>query len=258
MKSHLVGIKRFDTTLPLPEYKTGGAAAIDLYARETTVIPARGIGYVPLNIALQLPENTWALLAARSSLHKKGLMLANGIGVGDYDYRGDGASSEFNIDPDLFIYPQFITDLNAVLDHLRKSRAITKFDLFGMNIGAGLSIGVGANRTETKKIIADGPWTSLEGMKAKIKAKTGKDVNMPFGYDKTHEPLYAFEKPKGPMKNMMIIVSPQDPIVGPADVKVIKGVNEVYIVKNSPSNADNFSTDKNTYFERISKFLAVK
>ncbi|MBP7768319.1 dUTP diphosphatase [Candidatus Woesebacteria bacterium] len=90
MKSHLVGIKRFDTTLPLPEYKTGGAAAIDLYARETTVIPARGIGYVPLNIALQLPENTWALLAARSSLHKKGLMLANGIGVGDYDYRGDG------------------------------------------------------------------------------------------------------------------------------------------------------------------------
>ena len=60
------------------------------------------------------------------------------------------------------------------------------------------------------------------------------------------------------MKNMMIIVSNQDPIVGPADVKVIKGVNEVYIVKNSPSNADNFSTDKNAYFEKISKFLAVK
>lgn len=83
-------IKQFDTTLPLPEYKTEGAAAIDLYVREATVIPAKGVGYAPLNIALQLPEKCWALLAARSSLHKKGLMLANGIGVGDYDFRGDG------------------------------------------------------------------------------------------------------------------------------------------------------------------------
>src|SRR4030095_10941800 len=67
--------------------------------------------------------------------------LSAGYNVVAYDYRGYGASSEFKIDPDLFIYPQFITDLNAVLDHLRKSRAITKFDLFGQNIGAGLSIG---------------------------------------------------------------------------------------------------------------------
>jgi len=184
--------------------------------------------------------------------------LSAGYNVATYDYRGYGASSEFKIDPDLFIYPQFITDLNAVLDHLRKSRAITKFDLFGLNIGAGLSIGVGANRTETKKIIADGPWTSLEGMKSKIKEKTGKEVTMPFGYDKTFEPIYAFEKPKGPMKNIMIIVSAQDPIIGPVDVKNIKGVNEVYIVKNSPTNAENFSTDKNLYFEKISKFLASK
>lgn len=184
--------------------------------------------------------------------------LSAGYNVAAYDYRGYGASSDFKIDPDLFIYPQFITDLNAILDYLRKSRAITKFDLFGLNIGAGLSIGVGANRTETKKIIADGPWTSLEGMKTKIKSKTGKDVNMPFGFDKTHEPIYAFEKPKGPLKNLMIIISAQDGIVGPADVKSIKGVNEVYIVKNSPTNAENFSTDKNAYFEKISKFLGGK
>ena len=86
----LVGIKRFDTTLPLPTYQTAGAAGIDLYARAETVIPARSTALVPLNVALQLPQGTWALLAARSSLHKKGLMMANGVGVGDSDYRGDG------------------------------------------------------------------------------------------------------------------------------------------------------------------------
>ncbi len=84
-----VAIKRFDTTLPLPEYKSSGAAALDLYSRVTTIIAARQVGYVPLNIALELPPDAWVLLAARSSLHKKNLMMANGIGVGDSDYCGD-------------------------------------------------------------------------------------------------------------------------------------------------------------------------
>ena len=83
-----VVFKQFDKSLPKPEYKTKGAAAIDLYARVETIISANSVGYVPLNIALQLPDNHWALLSARSSLHKRGLMLANGIGVGDHDYRG--------------------------------------------------------------------------------------------------------------------------------------------------------------------------
>lgn len=85
-----VDIKRFDTSLPLPEYKTAGAAAFDVYSREEVRIQPHAVGYAPLNLALQLPEDHWALVAARSSLHKRGLMLANGIGVGDYDYRGDG------------------------------------------------------------------------------------------------------------------------------------------------------------------------
>lgn len=85
----ILGIKRFDASLPLPEYKSTGAAGLDLAARLDITIAPQAIGYVPLNIALELPEGYFALLAARSSLHKKGLMLANGVGVGDYDYRGD-------------------------------------------------------------------------------------------------------------------------------------------------------------------------
>ena len=83
-------IKRFDKSVPLPEYKTAGAAGMDLYSREEMIIAPHSVAYVPMNIALQIPEGAWVLLSARSSLHKKGLMLANGIGVGDYDYRGDG------------------------------------------------------------------------------------------------------------------------------------------------------------------------
>ncbi|OGJ15682.1 MAG: hypothetical protein A2632_00665 [Candidatus Pacebacteria bacterium RIFCSPHIGHO2_01_FULL_46_16] len=89
MKPISVGMKRFDISLPLPAYKTTGAAAMDLMARLEVKIAPHAIGYVPLNIALELPEEYWALIAARSSLHKRGLLLANGIGVGDHDFRGD-------------------------------------------------------------------------------------------------------------------------------------------------------------------------
>lgn len=85
-----ISIKRFDTSLPLPEYKTEGAAAFDLYARIDQTIQPKSVVLVPLNIALQLPSGYFALMAARSSLHKKGLMMANGIGVGDSDFSGDG------------------------------------------------------------------------------------------------------------------------------------------------------------------------
>lgn len=84
-----INIKRFDQSLPLPEYKSRGAAALDLSARTTVTIAPRATAMVPLNIALHLPPGYWVLLAARSSLHKKGLIMANGIGIGDEDYCGD-------------------------------------------------------------------------------------------------------------------------------------------------------------------------
>jgi len=52
------------------------------------------VGYVPLNVAIATPEAHFLLIAARSSTHKKGLMLANGIAVGDPDFCGD--EDEYN------------------------------------------------------------------------------------------------------------------------------------------------------------------
>lgn len=84
-----VRIKRFDKSIPMPEYKTSGAAAIDCYARVETKIAAGQIGYIPLNIATDIPKGYFWILAARSSTHKMGLMPANGIGIIDSDYCGD-------------------------------------------------------------------------------------------------------------------------------------------------------------------------
>lgn len=84
-----VRIKRIDKSLPLPEYKTEGAVAFDLSARIPTTILPKQVVLVPLNIALEPPDGYMVMLAARSSLHKKGLMLANGVGVIDRDFAGN-------------------------------------------------------------------------------------------------------------------------------------------------------------------------
>ncbi len=62
---------------------------MDCAAREDVLIPAKGVALVPLNIALKPPRGHFVLLAARGSLHKRGLMMANSIGIGDEDFIGD-------------------------------------------------------------------------------------------------------------------------------------------------------------------------
>lgn len=85
-----IKVRRIDKSIPLPSYQTKGAAALDCSARENVNIAPRSIAYVPLNVCLKPPKGHFVVMAARSSLHKRGLMLANGIAIGDEDYCGNG------------------------------------------------------------------------------------------------------------------------------------------------------------------------
>lgn len=63
---------------------------MDLYSRTDITIEPGEIGYIPLNATVEIPEGYWGLLAARSSTHKMGIVMANGVGVIDADFCGDG------------------------------------------------------------------------------------------------------------------------------------------------------------------------
>lgn len=84
-----VPIRRADKTVPLPEYKTPGSVALDCPIREDIVIQPKSIGYALLNFSLHPPAGHFVMLAVRSSLHKRGLMFANSVGIFDEDYCGD-------------------------------------------------------------------------------------------------------------------------------------------------------------------------
>ncbi|HBM45947.1 MAG: Deoxyuridine 5'-triphosphate nucleotidohydrolase Dut [Parcubacteria group bacterium GW2011_GWF2_38_76] len=83
-------VKRLDNSIELPRYQTGGSVAFDFMAREDAEIKPKEISYVPLNVCIKIPKNHTLLMAPRSSLHKKGVLLANSIGVFDEDFCGDG------------------------------------------------------------------------------------------------------------------------------------------------------------------------
>lgn len=83
-----VKIKRFDKTLPLPEYHTTGAVAFDLYSRIDAIIPPKTLERLPTNVVIAIPKGYMLEIKDRSStLKKKGLLVSTGYI--DNDYCGD-------------------------------------------------------------------------------------------------------------------------------------------------------------------------
>lgn len=82
-------VKRIDTTLPLPEYKTKGACAFDLYVRETVEIAPKTTALLPNNIVVKIPDGYTLLVCSRSSTPKRGLLIPHGFGLIDRDYCGE-------------------------------------------------------------------------------------------------------------------------------------------------------------------------
>jgi dUTP pyrophosphatase len=84
-----VRIRRLDSTVALPAYQTPGAAGFDLAASADVTIPPGTIALVPTGLVIEVPADYFLGIFARSSTPlKKGLMVANGVGVIDQDYCG--------------------------------------------------------------------------------------------------------------------------------------------------------------------------
>ena len=82
-------IKRLLPGVSLPEPATGRAAGFDLASAVDIEIPPRSIRLVGTGLVIAVPEGYFLGIFARSSTPlKRGLMVANGVGVVDADYCG--------------------------------------------------------------------------------------------------------------------------------------------------------------------------
>jgi dUTP pyrophosphatase len=84
-----VRIHRLRDDVPLPQYATAGSAAFDLAASDDQTIAAGEVTLVPTGLVIEVPAGMFLGVFARSSTPlKRGLMVANGVGVVDSDYCG--------------------------------------------------------------------------------------------------------------------------------------------------------------------------
>ncbi|MBN4065798.1 alpha/beta hydrolase [Candidatus Amoebophilus asiaticus] len=176
-----------------------------------------------------------------------------------FDFRGFGKSEDFEIENDFFIYSQFIKDLQGVIKYMRKYHTVT-FDSYGIGMGAGLLLSVAANKTEIRRVIADAPYLSFDHIKNREREKKNVLIKIPKVYNKYYmEPIYALEKKGNHLTAILYIVGQNDVLVTPDDIKKVlvklkKKVSKMYVVKGA-TNAENFTANKDEYFEQIKDFL---
>ena len=84
-----VRIRRLRASARLPEYQSRGAAGFDLAASEPLVVQPGEVALVPTGLVIEVPPGHFLGIFARSSTPlKRGLMVANGVGIVDSDYCG--------------------------------------------------------------------------------------------------------------------------------------------------------------------------
>ena len=83
-------VNKITEDIKLPERSTLNSAGYDFFAIEDITLPAKKLTRVMTGVKCELMPNQVLILANRSSNpSKKGLILANGIGVIDADYYGN-------------------------------------------------------------------------------------------------------------------------------------------------------------------------
>jgi dUTP pyrophosphatase len=89
VRSISVRIHRLDGTVALPAYETAGAAGFDLASSVDMTIEPGQVTLVPTGLVVEVPAGHLLGVFARSSTPlKRGLLVANGVGVVDSDYCG--------------------------------------------------------------------------------------------------------------------------------------------------------------------------
>lgn len=188
-----------------------------------------------------------------------GVFLGQNFHVFMFDYRGYGKSDEFNVSNKFFIYAQFATDLNAVVDYTKKYYATYSIDIFGKGIGAGLALGVGANNNKVYRVIADSPYTTLETIEKRYAEKNaGGKIFMPIAYDKALvEPTNALKEKGEHLRGILFIVGASGEYSTLADVQSLaemrKKVSTIYTVPGV-GNDQTYMASKDEYFNQVKAF----
>ncbi|MDA8615259.1 dUTP diphosphatase [Candidatus Poseidoniales archaeon] len=84
-----VEFAKLDPEAHLPTQGSAEAAGWDLYALEETTVVRHKSSLIRTGLATAIPSGWEGQIRCRSSLGKKGMIMPNGLGTIDADYRGE-------------------------------------------------------------------------------------------------------------------------------------------------------------------------
>jgi dUTP pyrophosphatase len=91
-----IAVTRIHSNARLPRYETDESAGFDLASVVDVTVDSGKVALLPTGLVIRVPQRMFLGIFARSSTPmKRGLMIANGVGVIDPDYCG--ASDEVKI-----------------------------------------------------------------------------------------------------------------------------------------------------------------
>ncbi len=108
----IIEIKKLHQNALLPTYQTTDSAGADIYALldQPITIPQGQIAIIPTGLSVAIPSGYEIQIRARSGLASKGLLIPNGPGTIDADYRGEIkilllnlSGADFEITPEMRI-----------------------------------------------------------------------------------------------------------------------------------------------------------
>ena len=125
---------------PLPQYATEGSAGMDLRANidEPIVLKPLERALVPTGLFIALPIGYEAQIRPRSGLAlKHGITLANAVGTGDSDYRGEIGVILINLSNEDFIIEDGERIAQMVIARYERAEWIQVEELDETERGAG-------------------------------------------------------------------------------------------------------------------------
>ena len=105
MENIVLKVEKLEHCAGLPEYKTEGAAGMDLMAANTEDVVLKPLerALIPTGIKIELPRGYEAQIRPRSGLAiKSAITLSNCVGTIDEDYRGEVCVGLINLSSEEF------------------------------------------------------------------------------------------------------------------------------------------------------------
>ena len=84
-----IKISKLNPRAIIPEYKSEGAAGMDLYSLDDIEIAANDIALVSTGLQIEIPDGYEAQIRPRSGMALKKITVLNSPGTIDSDYRGE-------------------------------------------------------------------------------------------------------------------------------------------------------------------------